>query len=352
MSVHQTKDGRWLTQYRIKGKKSPVKEYFGRGEEGKRAATARDYEIKAQKERGDNIDLPRDGLYLDDLAQLYLQDAKMRGVSEYWRKEFASLLNKTILPQLTHKPVDQLRYSDVLNMAKAWENASRATSNRYLGYLKAVFLFGINQELSSKNPLGKWKKAKEAKKDFRLTVKELERLIAHAPTHLAWALEVLWATGARPGPTELFNLKWTDHDPHGSTLHIRGTKTPTSDRIISLSQEDNARFIIMHGQAQSEYVIEYKGRQVKQMHSSLKTTAKKAGINHPVRLYDVRHLYASDMLRNGADLKAVSLLMGHADVHTTERMYYHLLEGEKERAVTRKSKIKRPTPPKVSKLTA
>ena len=58
--------------------------------------------------------------FLDQLAQLYLDDAKTRGASEKWRAEFSTRLNKQILPNLCHKPVDRLEYADIL---AAWRDA-------------------------------------------------------------------------------------------------------------------------------------------------------------------------------------------------------------------------------------
>jgi integrase len=46
---------------------------------------------------------------------------------------------------------------------------------------------------------------------------------------------------------------------------------------------------------------------------------------------DLRHLFATTMLANGADLAAV--LMGHSTVWMAADVYYHFLESEKERAV-------------------
>jgi len=50
-------------------------------------------------------------------------------------------------------------------------------------------------------------------------------------------------------------------------------------------------------------------------------------------MYDLRHLFATTMLSKGADLAAVSKLMGHSRVTMTADTYYQYLQGEKERAV-------------------
>jgi len=80
-------------------------------------------------------------------------------------------------------------------------------------------------------------------------------------------------------------------------------------------------------------MIEYRGRPVTTIRKSFNNACDRAGITVPVRMYDLRHLFATTMLSNGADLAAVSKLMGHSTVKMTADVYYHYLEGEKEKAV-------------------
>ncbi len=347
MSVKQTKDGRWYCTYRHED--DVKREYFGRGPGAKDKAEARDLEVRLLKKRKQFTPRPQ-AIHLDRLAQLFLDDAKARNTSERWRTEFASLLNTVILPTLPFKPVDRLEYKDILKLYDAWEGRTPATINRYLGYLRAVFRFGIKHSLTSKNPLATWTKAREPKRDMHLTVEDLKRLLEHAAPHLAWALEVEWELGTRPGVTELFSLRWDDVDIEAGMIHVRGSKTEGADRLIPITVRFRGRLIEMRDQAKSPFIIEYEGRPVKQMHKSLKTAAKNAGLTYNVRLYDIRHLFATIMLAGGADLAAVAALLGHANITTTQKSYYHLLQGEKERAVSLRPAIVEKKASKVIKL--
>lgn len=73
---------------------------------------------------------------------------------------------------------------------------------------------------------------------------------------------------------------------------------------------------------------------MKKLRRSFSTACKRAGIAYPCRMYDVRHLFASVMLSGGADLAAVSKILGHSSTQMTANVYYELLKGEKERAVS------------------
>lgn len=55
MSVGVTKDGRYYVQYRVSYRKSPKREYFGKGAEAKKAAKERDAEVKLMKTRDEEI---------------------------------------------------------------------------------------------------------------------------------------------------------------------------------------------------------------------------------------------------------------------------------------------------------
>lgn len=177
---------------------------------------------------------------------------------------------------------------------------------------------------------------KEPKRDMKLTVEDLERILQHAIPHLAWAIEVEWALGARPGVTGLFAVKWSDVDFNRAVIHVRGSKTSDSNRLVPFGPDFRSRLLEMRDKAQSDYLVEYKGRPLKKLRTSWRTALEKAGITYPVRLYDIRHLFATVMLAGGADLAAVSALLGHSSIHTTQKHYYHLLAGEKERAIAAK----------------
>jgi integrase len=345
MSIAQTTAGIWYCQYRVRGRKSPVREYFGKGDEGRQAAEIREAEVALSKARRETPCLSG-ALYLDELAQEYLRDAKRRGVGEDWRKEFAHLLNEFILPHLNHRPVGDLRWPDILDMLdglsadKSRRLRSEVTINRYLGYLKAVFRYGLRMHLITNNPMSEWRKPVERKRRMELTIAELERLIRVASPHLAWAMEVTYETWVRPGDSELLVLKWDHWSERDHTLYVPGSKTEGAARTIPLAPHFEERLNLRRREAKSAFLVEYRGRGCKRIDGGVKRAVRLAGLTHPFTLYDIRHLAISEALRNGADLAAVSQIAGHADITTTQRRYYHCLAGEKRKAMEARPRLR------------
>lgn len=61
---------------------------------------------------------------------------------------------------------------------------------------------------------------------------------------------------------------------------------------------------------------------------------KKCGITDKENLvHALRHTFATTLIRNGVDLKAVSEILGHEDVSTTLNTYHHVVEQQKHSAV-------------------
>jgi len=279
MSVRSTPDGRYFVQYRVPGRIAAVKEYFGRGPEGKRAADIRDKEIQLARARGFRVAAPT-GIYLDALAQAYIGFCKAEGRSLRWMKELANLLNNHILPILSNRPVEQLEFTDILKVLQHYEDRSQSTKNRYCDYLRAIFRFGVDHGLTTNNPMKAWKKKKEPRRSVKLTVDDLRRIYEHAEYHLQWAIECEWNLGTRPGVSELLTIKWSDIDFDNNTIHIKGTKTLTSDRLVHINMEFRSRLLEMKDKAKTEYLIEYKGKPVKKFRRSFKTACAGAGITY------------------------------------------------------------------------
>jgi integrase len=82
-----------------------------------------------------------------------------------------------------------------------------------------------------------------------------------------------------------------------------------------------------------DYVINWRGKQVKSVGKSWKKYLQRANIQRPIRPYDLRHAYATYSLLAGAKIKIVADIMGHSDPSMILKTYQHTDERERREAI-------------------
>lgn len=145
-------------------------------------------------------------------------------------------------------------------------------------------------------------------------------------------LELMYATGLRI--SELVNLKLSDM--HLTMGFIQTMGKGEKERIIPLGEIasqwldhylDSARVYLQDQSAEtSEYVFlnsRGKGLSRQGVWKKVKQLALEAGIDQNVTPHTLRHSFATHLLENGADLRMVQELLGHADISTTQ-IYTHI----------------------------
>lgn len=157
---------------------------------------------------------------------------------------------------------------------------------------------------------------------------------------MATLLEILYGTGLRVSELVTLPLSAVERDPTVLIVRGKGEK----DRMVPLS--DPARAAIaswLHFRAgmlddneRSRYLFPSRGRTghlTRQRFAQLLKEAALAADIDPARVspHVLRHAFASHLLEGGADLRSVQLMLGHADIATTQ-IYTHVLD-EKLRAL-------------------
>ena len=148
-------------------------------------------------------------------------------------------------------------------------------------------------------------------------------------------LELLFSTGLRV--SELCSLS-RDIDLRADELSIRGKGEKI--RVVFLAQEakdavksyldkrtdvNDALFIKTDGKERAEKEeLALTRRSIERI---VKEYAIKAGISKKVTPHVIRHCFATDLLSNGADLRSVQMLLGHANIATTQ-VYTHVTDSQ------------------------
>lgn len=204
-----------------------------------------------------------------------------------------------------------------------------ATISRSLASMKTFFHYARNQGLITLDPTDGLKAPRlERKMPQILTVEEMDCLLSQPTSNSAKEvrdkamLELLYATGMRV--TELLSLNCSDINMNLQcvTCHSR-----TGDRVIPFGSEAR-RAMYNYLAIRDEFVTEKSGdclfmnctggRMSRQgFWKIIKYYAKLANITKDITPHTLRHSFAAHMVANGADLKDVQEMMGHADISTT-----------------------------------
>ena len=206
MSIYHRKDGRWQVTYRDEDGKLHNRT-FPKGKKGKSDAEEFEVEVKYNKIKKKPVPRPlRDGIYMDELFQEWVDAQKAKGRGRQWLRDWAHIFNTYLAGPLCEAPARNLTQANILEVVnKHWSDAAQSTRNRYIRYLKTIFNYGVEQGHLQENPLSKWKPGKEERRKSRLTLEDLRKIQEYASRkgsrclHLAWALELAWAVPARPG---------------------------------------------------------------------------------------------------------------------------------------------------------
>jgi len=233
--------------------------------------------------------------------------------------------------------------------ARSAEGISAASRARGLSAVRQLYRFLVAEGLTDADPThGQTGPRKARALPKTLSVAEVDRLIAAAAERAAAVekepieriralrlhclVEMLYATGMRV--SELVSLPRTVLAGDARILTIKGKGG--RERLVPLNASAQAalnRYIAAisgEGRVSSRWLFPSKSAQGhltrQRFGQDLKALAEEAGLDgERVSPHVLRHAFASHLLDRGADLRAVQMLLGHADISTTE-IYTHVLE--------------------------
>ncbi len=177
-----------------------------------------------------------------------------------------------------------------------------------------------------------------------LTLQEVEMLLSAPDISKPYGqrdkamLELLYATGLRV--SELVALNVADLNVHASFLRCYGKGS--KERIVPVGHYAmkamelyllQIRPILVNSSLEEAIFVNHSGlRMTRQgFWKLIKKYAKVAGIRTPLSPHTLRHSFATHLLENGADLRSVQEMLGHADIGTTQ-IYTHVTKTHLQRA--------------------
>lgn len=275
---------------------------------------------------------------LDYLRYLQIE----RGLSLNSRKSYERDLLQYLaflesLPIVSWQEVD--RYSVVSFIQRMQEEGkATATITRMISTLRRFHQYLRQERVTDHDPMQHIDSPKKAQKlPSTLTLEEVERLIETPDVTKTLGirdraiLEMMYATGLRV--SELIGLKLGDL--HLSIGLLQTIGKGDKERIIPLGDYaihwverylSEARPLLVQKNPNETHLFvnrHGKGLSRQGIWKNLKTIVQEAGIGKDVTPHTLRHSFATHLLENGADLRTVQELLGHADISTTQ-IYTHI----------------------------
>jgi integrase/recombinase XerD len=281
------------------------------------------------------IDRFIDALWLEDGLAANSLAASRRDLSALaaWLPQADAHLTGEAAPRL-----NELRESHLLAYITARHAATRATTaNRRLTVFKRFYRWALREHLCSADPTLRLAAARQPLRlPHSLSEAQVEALLAAPDLTTPLGLrdrtmfELMYAAGLRV--TELTTLKLLHLSLNDGVLQVTGKGS--KERLLPFGEVARdwverylaeARPQLLAGRACDELFVTVRGAgMTRQMAWHLvKQHAKRAGITAPLSPHTLRHAFATHLLNHGADLRVVQLLLGHADISTTQ-IYTHV----------------------------
>ncbi len=240
---------------------------------------------------------------------------------------------------LANRYVDTLTRTDLESVRQNMmaRKVQPVTINMHTTRLQAAFNWCASEDLITKNPWANYRDLPKGQTVHREgTLEDLMRIYEQCPEWLQWAVQTAMALCLRPGIRELFSLEWSAFDWTRETATVYMPKVKTSKTVaVPASYLRIARERYQKDAALGKMVVCRNGhdlpiRSPGQYRFPWLDACKRAGVHMP--MYAIRHIAASTMLANGADLAAVASQLGHKSIATTGMFYAHALDSGKRTA--------------------
>ncbi|MCZ2291644.1 MAG: site-specific tyrosine recombinase XerD [Burkholderiales bacterium] len=267
---------------------------------------------------------------------LWIEDGLAALTLSAYRRDLA--LYAAWLQQHAGKAIDASTEADLLGYVTARHAATRATTaNRRLAVFRRYFRWALREGrvradptlrlMAARQPLRVPRSLSEAQVEALLAAPDVDTPLGERDRAM---LELMYASGLRV--SELVGLKTVHVALDEGVLRVFGKGS--KERLVPFGEEAHAwlrrwlaqgRPQILGARGADALFVTVRGAgMTRQMFWNLvKRYARKAGIDAPLSPHTLRHAFATHLLNHGADLRAVQLLLGHADIGTTT-IYTHV----------------------------
>ncbi len=268
---------------------------------------------------------------------LWLEDGLSANTLSAYRRDLSALA--TWLHEHAGATLVQAAERDVeAYMVMRHAESKPSSVGRRLSVFRRFYRWAVREGLCSQDPTLRMDAPRQRMRlPGTLTEQQVERLLA-APDVLdklglrdRAMLELLYASGLRV--SELVTLRTVQLSLNEGVVRVTGKGS--KERLVPFGQEagewlqrylDEARGQILGVQRVSEALFvtsQGQGMSRQMFWKLIRKYALVAGIHQHLSPHTLRHAFATHLLNHGADLRVVQMLLGHADISTTQ-VYTHV----------------------------
>ena len=290
--------------------------------------------------------MPSNAELIDEFCSaLWLEDGLAQATLQAYRSDLTQL-NQWLAEHFggkaaeeqpfTHTTTEELRnhIHDLLELKPS-------SLNRKTSCYKRFFLWLNTTHKRIDNPCQGLRSAKQGLRVPKtLTEQQVLDLLAAPDVHTPAGvrdhamLELMYASGLRV--SELVNMPLRAIDLNAGAVKVLGKGN--KERLVPMGEParlaiqlyaQQARGALLKGKTSDFLFVTHFGKPMTRQGfwKNIKRLALLAGINTPVSPHVLRHAFATHLINHGADLRVVQLLLGHADIGTTQ-IYTHVAKEE------------------------
>jgi integrase/recombinase XerD len=272
------------------------------------------------------------------LTHLRVEKGLARNTLEAYRRDLAKFsafceARKRKLPQVARDDV-----VDFLSSLYKRKLDSRSVA-RHLVALRNFFRYAASEKLIRDDPALNLESPKGWKKlPVFLSIEEVDRLLAQPDVSTPLGLrdkamlELLYSTGLRV--SELVNVRVADLQMEMGCLRCigKGDKerlVPAGRQCLAVVRQylrDARPLLLRRGPSPYLFLTRLGGRMSRvAFWMNVAAYGRRAGLRRQLSPHKLRHSFATHLLERGADLRSLQLMLGHADISTTQ-IYTHVVQ--------------------------
>ena len=269
----------------------------------------------------------------------WLEDGLSKNSLSAYRRDLTLFANWLELDSECTKSIYQVVEADLTAYMASKRDDKASTANRRLTVFKRFYRYALRQHLVEQDPCLKLRAAKQAQRYPKVLSEEQITTLLNTPdTGEALGLrdrtmlELMYASGLRV--SEIVSLKTVALGLNEGVVRVVNGKGG-KERLVPFGAEagewlrrylQEARHVLLEGKTcQEVFVGRHTGSGLTRQAfwSIIKRYAQLADIKVALSPHTLRHAFATHLLNHGADLRVVQLLLGHADISTTQ-IYTHV----------------------------